>query len=42
MLSERKEPFMEKDNERCICCGEIIPDGAVACPNCLVYVKEEA
>jgi RNA polymerase subunit RPABC4/transcription elongation factor Spt4 len=22
--------------ERCICCGEIIPEGRMVCPNCLV------
>lgn len=26
---------------RCICCGEIIPEGSWVCPNCLVSVKEE-
>ena len=24
----------------CICCGEIIPEGRMVCPNCLVTVKE--
>lgn len=23
--------------ERCVCCGEIIPEGRQACPNCLVH-----
>ena len=27
--------------DRCVCCGEIVPEGWMACPNCLVYVKEE-
>jgi hypothetical protein len=22
--------------DRCICCGEIIPEGMMACPNCMV------
>jgi hypothetical protein len=26
--------------ERCICCGDIIPEGRMVCPNCLVTVKE--
>ena len=25
---------------RCVCCGEIIPEGWMACPNCLVVVKK--
>ena len=25
--------------DRCICCGEIIPEGRMACPNCLVVSK---
>ena len=25
--------------ERCVCCGEIIPEGRQVCPNCLVTVK---
>lgn len=27
--------------ERCICCGEILPEGACTCPNCLLYVRQE-
>ena len=27
------------DAERCICCGDIIPDGRIACPHCLVCVN---
>ena len=23
-------------DNRCVCCGEIIPEGMIACPNCLV------
>lgn len=26
---------------RCVCCGEIIPEGMMVCPNCLVTSKEE-
>lgn len=26
--------------DRCVCCGEIIPEGQMACPNCLVYTVE--
>lgn len=27
-------------DNRCICCGEIIPEGMIACPNCLVVSKK--
>lgn len=26
--------------DRCVCCGEIIPEGMMVCPNCLVASKE--
>ncbi len=26
--------------DRCVCCGEIIPEGTMVCPNCLVAVNE--
>lgn len=26
--------------DHCACCGEIIPEGRMVCPNCLVEVKE--
>lgn len=29
------------NEDRCVCCGAIIPDGERACPNCLVCVKED-
>ena len=29
-----------RDAERCICCGEIIPEGRSVCPSCLVATKE--
>lgn len=28
-------------DNRCICCGEIIPEGMIACPNCLVVSKKK-
>jgi predicted nucleic acid-binding Zn ribbon protein len=27
--------------DRCVCCGEIIPEGTMACPNCLVVSKKQ-
>ena len=27
--------------EECVCCGEIIPEGFMVCPNCMVAVKED-
>ena len=30
------------NDNRCICCGEIIPEGMIACPNCLVVSKRQA
>jgi hypothetical protein len=29
-------------DNRCVCCGEIIPEGMIACPNCLVVSKRQA
>lgn len=26
--------------DHCVCCGVIIPEGQMVCPNCLVTVKE--
>ena len=26
-------------DNRCICCGEIIPEGLQVCPNCMVVTK---
>ena len=26
--------------DRCVCCGSIIPEGQWWCPNCLVAVKK--
>ena len=28
------------NEDRCICCGAVIPEGRMVCPNCLVTVKE--
>ena len=27
--------------DRCVCCGEIIPEGTMVCPNCLVTNKKK-
>ena len=27
--------------DTCICCGAIIPEGVMVCPNCLLCVKQE-
>jgi hypothetical protein len=27
--------------DKCICCGEILQEGMIACPNCLVFVKQQ-
>lgn len=27
--------------DKCACCGEIIPDGNSVCPNCQVYQKQK-
>ena len=27
------------NEDRCVCCGAIIPEGCWVCPNCLVTVK---
>lgn len=27
--------------DRCVSCGEIIPEGMIACPNCLVVSKRQ-
>lgn len=34
----KKVLTMSKD--RCVCCGETIPEGRMVCPNCMVTVKE--
>ena len=28
--------------DKCICCGEILQEGTIACPNCMVTVKQQA
>ena len=30
----------ETNEDRCVCCGEIIPEGRMVCPLCLVKTKE--
>lgn len=35
--TDKDEPNTNAD--RCVCCGEIIPEGCWVCPNCLVTVK---
>lgn len=27
--------------DRCACCGEIIPEGTMVCPNCLVTIEKD-
>ena len=29
------------NEDRCVCCGAVIPEGRMVCPNCLLYVKGE-
>lgn len=48
--SERPEEWLEwlkqpaethtENADRCVCCGEIIPEGRQVCPNCLAAVNE--
>lgn len=38
VISKKETPTTNAD--RCVCCGAIIPDGQMVCPNCLVTVKE--
>jgi len=37
---KRNPLYVPVEEDRCICCGEIIPEGRMVCPNCLVTVKE--
>lgn len=32
---------MMADAERCVCCGEIIPEGLMVCPNCMEPEDED-
>lgn len=32
-----ENPVMNE--ERCVCCDAVIPEGTMVCPNCLVAVK---
>ena len=27
--------------DRCVCCGEIIPEGTMVCPNCLLLTPAD-
>ena len=38
-LSKEKSK-VQMNVDRCVCCGAIIPEGQMVCPNCLVTVKE--
>lgn len=38
VVISKKETTTNAD--RCVCCGAIIPEGQIVCPNCLVTVKE--
>jgi hypothetical protein len=38
-LKQPAETHTENAN-RCVCCGEIIPEGRQVCPNCLATVKK--
>ena len=35
-----KQPAETENVDTCVCCGAIIPEGQMVCPNCLVTVKE--
>ena len=37
-VGDKSSPTINAD--RCVCCGAIIPEGQMVCPNCLVTVKE--
>lgn len=40
LLEWLKQPAETHTNaDRCVCCGEIIPEGRQVCPNCLATVK---
>ena len=39
-LPEPPKETPEENADRCVCCGEIIPEGRQVCPNCLVTVKK--
>jgi uncharacterized paraquat-inducible protein A len=42
MLDWLKQPAEThtENADRCVCCGEIIPEGRQVCPNCLAAVNE--
>lgn len=37
-VGDKSSPTINVDT--CVCCGAIIPEGQMVCPNCLVTVKE--
>ena len=37
-VGDKSSPTTNVDT--CVCCGAIIPEGQMVCPNCLVTVKE--
>lgn len=37
-VGDKSSPTITADT--CVCCGAIIPEGQMVCPNCLVTVKE--
>ena len=39
--AEEAQRMASADN-RCVCCGQIIPEGTWVCPNCQVCVEDEA
>lgn len=40
MCGSKTKNYRLRDSEdACVCCGEIIPEGRMVCPNCLVAVK---
>jgi hypothetical protein len=39
-LPEQPKQEQQANTDRCVCCGAIIPEGQIVCPNCLVTVKE--
>ena len=38
VISKTETPTTNAD--RCVCCGAIIPEGQMVCPNCLVTMKD--
>jgi hypothetical protein len=38
-VGDKSSPTITADT--CVCCGAIIPEGQMVCPNCLVTTKKE-